>query len=157
MSVEQDIVKLRKKIEQLLTSSTEPEKNETVAEEATDLLAALAAITDMNEQLLRQTKVAFAVDRLRKSALLDEAGKRAAKDLLKGWQKLPSSSKTDDKGKKKQSTSGNSKTVTANKNADKVERDAPIDFEITCTQPPKRNKHGKNILLLLASHNYHRI
>ena len=107
----------------------------------------------MDESLLRLTKIAFAVDRLRKSsAITDEAVKRSAKELLKSWQRLESKkAATGDEGGKKSSCG--KKTAVAAKAAtgvgagfDDVERDAPIDFEITAG-PPKRNKHGEMLLM----------
>jgi hypothetical protein len=141
MSTEQDVVALRKKIEKLLSSGSGSD----VSEDAAALLAALAAIADIDEELLRRTKIAFTVDSLRKSSLLDEVGKRAAKDLLKGWQKLASSSsssnsKTNKEKKKKQS--GEKKTSSTGKGSDGFVRDSPIDFQLTAPLP-KRNKHGK--------------
>lgn len=146
---EKEIASLRKKIEKLTAAS-----DDDVSEKAAELLAALAAITDMDERLLRVTKIAFAVDRLRKAgAVRDESVKRSAKELLKGWQKLSSSGATSGEvattTKKKKNPSagqkaeaeGGQKTVDKSGGVD-VAREAPINFEITAA-PPKRNKQGQ--------------
>lgn len=143
MTTEQDLLALCKKIDKLLIKDS----GGSSAEEAAAVLAALAAVTDMSELLLRRTKVAFAVDRLRKSALLDESGKRVAKDLLKQWQKLAStatSSSTSSKARAKEGhkTSSEKSSSGGGKKGAAVEREAPIDFKITA-EPPKRNKHGQ--------------
>jgi hypothetical protein len=147
MGREKEITAIRKKIEKLTLAK------EDASEVAAALLAELSAIKDMDEPLLRLTKIAFAVDRLRKSsAITDEAVKRSAKELLKSWQRLESKKATNgEEGGKK--SSGGKKTATAAKAAagvgagfEDVERDAAIDFEITAA-PPKRNKHGEMRLI----------
>jgi hypothetical protein len=99
----------------------------------------------MDESLLRITKIAFAVDRLRKSSsITDDAVKRSAKDLLKGWQQLTDKKTTKEKEGKKSSgkkTTSATESTSGRSGSDDVERDAPIDFKITAG-PPKRNKHG---------------
>jgi hypothetical protein len=144
MGREKEITAIRKKIEKLTSAK------EDASEVAAALLAELSAIKDMDESLLRLTKIAFAVDRLRKSsAITDEAVKRSAKELLKSWQRLESKkAATGDEGGKKSSCG--KKTAAAKAAAgvgagfEDVERDAPIDFEITAA-PPKRNKHGEEM------------
>ena len=145
MSQEKEILSLRKKIEKLAASSDTSD----VSEEAAALFAALAAITDMDEPLLRLTKIAFAVDKLRKSpALGDEAVKKSAKELLKNWQQVAAGKKKDggSETKKKKVAAGPKaaaeKVAASGGSGGSIERDAPIDFEITAA-PPKRNKHGK--------------
>jgi hypothetical protein len=144
MGREKEITAIRKKIEKLNSAKKD------ASEVAAALLTELSAIKDMDEPLLRLTKIAFAVDRLRKSsAIADEAVKRSAKELLKSWQRLESKKATTGHEGGKKSSGGKKTTAAAAKAAagvgagfEAVERDAPIDFEITAA-PPKRNKHGE--------------
>jgi MoxR-like ATPase len=141
MGVEDDILSLRKRIEKLTSKSSSSTAD--VSEEAATLLAALAGIPDMNEQLLRVTNIAFAVDKLRKSAAVtDDKVKRSAKELLKQWQQVVSAKSAGEPKKDKKKVPKESTGTKAVVGGGSVERDAPIDFEITAA-PPKRNKKGK--------------
>jgi len=113
-----ELKSLKKNLENLL------QEPDSITDKAPDMISTLSKVA-VDLDILKKTKIAFTLDKIRK-ATTDESVKKSAKNVLKQWQALESGPKSTEKKSKTEKSKG------------AVEP----DFEITA-EPPTRNKKNQ--------------
>ncbi|CAH1772476.1 unnamed protein product [Owenia fusiformis] len=139
MSCEEDVIKIRKKLEKLI------EDNASEHGSAYDLLKTLKKLP-MTLEVLQKTRVGMTVNNFRKTCS-DENVISLAKSLIKNWKKLlPEQNKNKEKDKETKEKESTSDTNEDSRDGDQNQQDVEEETPTT-TSLPRANDTGDEIRL----------